>query len=471
MKLISTLFEKKTLTTLAAALLMFSATTSFGQVSLVCTSPTSTIYGLDGNGEIYPIKTANAKTGTIVKNSTYPGQTPASANGIGYNTFNGKFYYFKRNTTSAPQEFVSFDPTLNVVTTLANSTATDDIHTGCINFNGTGYYTTDIQGTLSYYNIATNTWTLITSKIVDQGGNNISTLIKTQSAGDMAIDGLGNIWLLTSSSANYGLYKIPAPLPTTPVAQLNVIRIINPTATTPTGNSFAGIAFGTSGQMYMSTKNDNRLYVMTTINALTFIGIFDKSDVGNDLTSCSFPTSILPVTWESFDVSVQNNNNVTLNWDVIEYQDKGFYVQHSMNGTDWEDLAFIPAKNNSESVQSYSYSHINNLNGKQYYRIKQVDLDDRSSFSEVRTITLKNDQQNITVFPNPATDHIRIVGNSSNDNLAKAQIFDLSGKMLIEQKLLTGSNTISINKLPVGAYIVRVESNNGTAYNQKIIKQ
>jgi Secretion system C-terminal sorting domain len=472
MKLISTLFENKTLKTLTATFFVLMCGASHGQVSVVCTSPTTVAYGLTSNGEIYEINNTTGATIRVIKNNTYAGNSPSSSNGIGYNSFNSKFYYFKRNVTATPEEFVSFTPATNTVSILAKSTCTADIHTGCISFDGSGYYTVDIQGTLHYYNIALNKWTFITSKIVDQNGNNITNLIKTQqSAGDMAIDGLGNMWILTSSNTNYGLYKFPANLPTTAVAQVNVVCWINPTAVTPTGNSFAGIAFKPNGQILMTTRGDDKLYLLQNISTLTFIGNLTTSDVGNDLTACVFPAGILSVTWQSFDIAVQKNNNIVLIWKVIEYQSKGFYVQQSINGSDWEDIVFIPSKNDPSVTQNYSYSHTNNLNGKQYYRIKQVDIDERISYSEIKSITLKNNMQNITVFPNPATDHIRVISNSGNDNLSKAKIFDLSDRIIAEKKLQSNSNMIMINELPTGTYIIRVETDSGVVYNQKIVKQ
>jgi hypothetical protein len=470
MKLISTLFESKSLKMAALSLLVFGYSVSYGQVSAVCTNPTNVAYGLTGNGEIYEIDATTGATLRTIKNNTYSGNSPKSANGIGYNSFNSKFYYFKRNVTSgSPQEFVSFTPATNTVTMLAASTATNDIHTGCVSYDGSGYYTVDILGTLHYYNIASNTWTFITSKIVDQNGNNVTNIIKTQNAGDMAIDGIGNMWILTSSNTNYGLYKFPANLPTTPVAQVNVVCWINPTAVTPTGNSFAGIAFKPNGQILMSTKNDNKLYLLQNLNTMTFIGNLTTSDVGNDLTACVFPAGILPVTWKDFQVTVQKGNLVSLTWDVIEYYNKGFYVQHSVNGSDWDDMGFVQAKNDPSTIQEYSYSHINTANGKQYYRIKQVDMDDRVSYSEIKTVTLKNDNQEISVFPNPVSDQVRIVSNNGA-SLSRARIFDLSGKLVTERSLQY-SNLVSVHELPTGTYIIRVESNTGTISSQKIVKQ
>jgi hypothetical protein len=289
----------------------------------------------------------------------------------------------------------------------------------------------------------------------------------------MAIDGLGNMWLLTSSNTNYGLYKFPANLPTVPVAQVTVVRWIDPTASTPTGNSFAGIAFKPNGQILMSTKNDNKLYLLQTSTVLTFVGNLTTSDVGNDLTACSFPAGILPVTWKKLEATVQNNNQVVLNWEVLtEYENKGFYIQHSTNGKDWEDVAFVTAKNNYDAIDRYTYSHINNLNGQQYYRIKQVDLDNKSAYSEVVSVNLKNDTQPIAIWPNPATDQVHVASNTAGTSVfTRAQVFDLSGRMFMEVSMQANKNMIYVGKLPSGTYLVKVFAENGASYSQKIVRQ
>ena len=418
---------------------------------------------------IYEVNVNTGATGAVIKNGTYSGNSPSSANGLGYNFINGKFYYFKRNVTRSPQEFVSFNPLTNTVSILASSAATNDIHTGCVNHDGTGYYTVDVDGNLHYYKIATNTWTKITGTIVDQYGNDVDLVIRNQNAGDMAIDGYGHIWLLTASNSNYALYKFPVPMPTTAQASITVTQVIPPTTSTPTGKSFAGIAFSPTGQIYMATKSGNKFYKMNDDHSFTFIGNLGTSDVGNDLTSCNFPMGILPVTWVSFNASVQGSKMVKLDWEVAQENNKGFYVQYSVNGENWQDVAFVAAKNGA--LQSYSYTHINQLSGKQYYRVKQVDMNDKESYSPIKTVTLNNEKQTISIWPNPATDQVRIQ-NNGNTIFSKAQVFDLSGRMVSEKRLdPSGINTISVSSLPKGIYIVKVQGSDGTSYNEKINKQ
>lgn len=443
------------------------------QVSTVCTNPNNFIYGLTSNGEIYSVNVNNGNT-TVVKNNTYPGNSPNRANGMGYNYVNKKFYYFKRNVGSTPVEFVSFEPATNTVQVLSTTTTcTNEVHTGSVNYAGTGYYTIDTDGKLSYFNLLTNTWTLITSTIVDQFGNDVDAVIRTQDAGDMAMDGWGAIYLVTSSNANWGLYKFKAPLPTAPVASITVTRIVPPTATTPTGNSFAGIAFAAGGQIYMGTRSDNRLYRLNTNFTLTFMGTFGTNEVGNDLTSCNFPFLVLPVEWKSFDATVQNNNKVSLKWEVMESNSQGYYVQHSMDGKEWENLVSLTSQSGrSEGLQEYSYSYTNTTNGYQYYRIRQVGLDGQELYSEVKAVFVKNDNQNISIWPNPASEYVRIVSEAGNNAYTKARVFDLSGRLLLEQKMQTSAvNTINISKLPAGTYIVKLDNGNGASYNHKISKQ
>src|SRR5580658_599105 len=139
----------------------------------VCSSPSTTIYGLTAAGVIYPITVATAHVGTAL-NTADAGAN--QSNGIGYNNVNGKFYYFN-SVPDETNQFVSYSPTTNTYATLATFPSTNHVPTGTVNFNGTGYYCSDINGILYYYNIALNTWTTITSKIVDQSGTNVSTTV------------------------------------------------------------------------------------------------------------------------------------------------------------------------------------------------------------------------------------------------------------------------------------------------------
>src|SRR5436190_7579139 len=229
-------------------------------VAQVCSSPAGIVYGMDNSGGIFPINTSTAVVGVRV-NPPYPGNSPAASNAIGYNPGNGRFYYFKRNADQTPQEFVSFNPTTNTYTILANCPTTNNIRTGCVNAQGTGYYCIDAAAGLYFYRFTSNTWKFITSTFIDQFGINVSAIMAARSSGDIAIDGWGDLWFLCSSTTEYGLYYFRGSLPVNPVASLNIIQKVAPTTPTPTGNNFAGIGISPTGQIYLSQSGD-KLYRM-----------------------------------------------------------------------------------------------------------------------------------------------------------------------------------------------------------------
>jgi mRNA-degrading endonuclease HigB of HigAB toxin-antitoxin module len=184
------------------------------------------------------------------------------------------------------------------------------------------------------------------------------------------------------------------------------------------------------------------------------------------------PNDIRRVFWNKFDATLKENNAVVLTWNVTEYNNKSFVVQHSVDGTEWETIALVQSHNSAESMTDYSYTHSNKLGGKQFYRLQDIDVDHGSTgYSPVRTLILKNDKQSVTIWPNPATDQILIANNDNSDMYTKARIFDLAGKVVTERKLNPNVNEIAVNELPSGIYIVKIENIKGASYSQKIVKQ
>jgi hypothetical protein len=432
----------------------------------VCASATN-IFGMDANGNIYPINVSTGAAGTKINTATY--STPGNqANAIGYNIVNSTFYYFQVNPGSgSTQKFISYNTLTNTYATLAASPTTATVHAGCVNFPGTGYYCSDVNGSLYYYNITTNTWITITTKIVDQSNNNVSTIIQTQNSGDMAIDAYNNLWIITSSSSNYALYKIPAGSLTTVQASVTASQIIAPTTATPNGNSFEGIAFNATGQIYMAASDGGFYKLNTTSTALVHIGTLSNTALGNDLASCSYPYSILSVSWASFSVSMNSNSNVSINWGVEDASDvKGFYVERSNDDENWHQLAFVDFK---ENQSKYSFTDANPLQGNNYYRIHEMDYNNDESYSEIKMVAVSSSTK-ISAWPNPARDVVNIQNNGSDNNL-KAQVFDEFGRMVTGASIHQGTNSVNISSLPSGTYIMHVVGNDGVAYNEKIIKR
>jgi hypothetical protein len=401
-------------------------------------------------------------------NPTYPTGS-ASANAIGYNTVNGLFYYFQNENSGSSQIFVSYNPTSNAYTTLANAPITAAVLKGCVSFNGTGYYCLDSNGNLCYYDITSNTWVLVCNSFTDQFGNNVTTSFQNMASGDMAIDALGNLWVVTSTGSVWGLYKIPTPLATSAISSMNVVQLVAPTTATPTGVNFVGIAFDPAGLIYMATNND--LYLLQSNFSLTHLAAFSIPGACGDLTSCNYPFTILPLSFENLNASSNGNHTVSVSWTIAQQRDaKGYNVERSNNGSDWNTVGFVAAQDNNATELNYQYTDANPGTGMIYYRIEAINEQGNESYSAVKTVEIADQSASaIALWPNPAKDIVNIQ-NKSEAN-ATVSIYTQSGSLVRQMQLQPGTASVNISNLSFGAYIVHVSNADGSSFNQKFIKE
>ncbi len=367
----------------------------------------------------------------------------------------------------SPNEFVAFNPVLNSYTLLTPCPATAQVVAACVTPNGLGFYCRDNGGKLFYYNIATTTWTTITSTYFDQSATDITATISgVSTGGDMAFDNSGNLYMLFSNSSKYGLYKLPAAVPTTTQASITLTQIMAPTTATPDGSIIAGIAFSNTGQIYMSTINNN-LYILNNNLTTTLQGALTTPLVGIDLTSCNFPLGVLPVNFVSFTANLYSNNQVNLNWTVAQKGNTQVYqIQESQDGAKWQNVGSIPS-NNFQSVQSYSYNRFMAQAGNHFYRICEIDINGQVYYSETRMVKTGN-SSSISFWPNPASNNLMI--QNSQAKAVKLRIFDPLGRSVQEHTIQPGTYTIDISGLPKSTYMISV-LNNEESLSMKFIKE
>ncbi|MEO8823990.1 MAG: T9SS type A sorting domain-containing protein [Ginsengibacter sp.] len=436
----------------------------------VCSDPFNVIYGINQRGNIVPINVNTASVGSALTSSDdadFPGNT-YNSNSIGLNIQTSTFYYFQKNSSSN-QKFVSYNTKTKTYKTLANSPISGSDVRGCVTADGTGYYCLDGSHTLCYYNIAKDKWTKIGSNLFDQNDKDLSSTLDDMGSGDIAIDGVGRLWIVVASSSKWGIYMMDAPLPTTSQSYLLLNERVAPTQPTPTNDPFGGIAYNASGQMYMSTQNN--LYLLNDDLSISHIGAFSTSGVGADLTSCNFPFSVLGFTWKDFTASLPNNNWVKLAWDLNQgINNLGYHIERSNDGQSWKEIGFL---NNipSGGTASYTFLDKNPENGMNYYRIQASGFDEKTRYSKTIAQNIK-DQRNLRIWPVPASSFINIEtsGRAASTN-AIIRIINPIGQVIISSPLHAGTNKVNIEKLHPGIYIARIKLANGSLINKEIIKE
>lgn len=178
-------------------------------------------------------------------------------------------------------------------------------------------------------------------------------------------------------------------------------------------------------------------------------------------------TTVLPVKLVSFVGTKEANSNL-LTWvTASETNNLGFEIQRKASATTWETLGFVKAEG---KPATYKFTDANPV-ATSYYRLRQLDNDNTESFSNIVAVK-QNLNAKLNVSPNPATDfvNVSIPNDGVSSSSSTANVFDLSGKKVISQINNSASFKIDVTSLKKGTYIISLE-NNGSTFNQKLIKQ
>lgn len=250
-------------------------------------------------------------------------------------------------------------------------------------------------------------------------------------------------------------------------------------------------AINSEGREYdgIDTTAKNVMFSVTNLNVSQYqirVGVDNRSGsvVSRQRSSYHKPfllsliSSTLPLKMNFFSAAL-NNNRVDLKWQTLnEVNVNYFQAERSTDGINFSPIAMVFAIGNSTDKSDYScFDNISTLNaGMIYYRLRTVDNDGKTGFSEIRVIRIGKSGGNtvgILTYPNPATSDIRVTIPAAWQNKRMVyEIINLGGQSVIRTESAGSSQTetINVSKLAPGMYFVKV-SCEGQVAQQKIVKQ
>jgi endonuclease I len=181
--------------------------------------------------------------------------------------------------------------------------------------------------------------------------------------------------------------------------------------------------------------------------------------------------SALPVTLRTFE-GIYKNNMTFLDWRVEEEKDLSYYeVQRSLDGKTFTKIGMIKAA----YQHNYRFEDpMNNpLSNRYYYRLKMMDLDGSYDYSKVISIEVTNRKYVFNLFPNPATKEVNLTFGENINTPVIISVTDMLGKVWLQQNFsnTTELNTLNINTLPMGNYIVQSSVNGSVSYQRLVVTQ
>ncbi len=211
-------------------------------------------------------------------------------------------------------------------------------------------------------------------------------------------------------------------------------------------NSWANVV----GIRYSLVLQANGLTYNTTGQAARNTLISSKQwTINGDVYDANCGTTV-PVSLVSFDIS-KNDQAVILQWKTaVENNNKGFYVERGSNGDNFEELYFVPAKG---SNSAYSYTDTKPLEGKNYYRLKQADINGAATYHEIKSIDFTRKAKEVSLYPNPVSGGLLNILHSQN---AVIVIVNSAGQT-VKRISTNGTVTqVNVSSLPAGLYFAVV---------------
>ncbi len=167
----------------------------------------------------------------------------------------------------------------------------------------------------------------------------------------------------------------------------------------------------------------------------------------------------LPVELSVFSAMMEEDY-VLLEWQTeSELNNAYFMVQRSADGERFEDLYEVAGAGTTVEPQYYYHIDEMPLAGKSYYRLKQVDFDGTSSYSDIKVIE-NNNYSDVSIFPNPVKASFTLEINTPRDENLSIEIFDVAGHRLHfeNQMVQEGNNQLSFDSqhLAHGIYFMKI---------------
>lgn len=180
--------------------------------------------------------------------------------------------------------------------------------------------------------------------------------------------------------------------------------------------------------------------------------------------TCSSP---LPVQLVSFGATA-GEKDILVRWSVASQMNLVYFrVEKSIDALSFAELTTINADGNSTSLKDYFTNDNFPVNGKNYYRLAQVDINGKTTYSQTVLVEFKLKESDINIFPNPAKAFFTV--SVSDEVVFDLSVTDMEGKLYANFSQLSGKARIESRNFPAGIYLLKIISLNKVFYKKVVI--
>ncbi len=170
----------------------------------------------------------------------------------------------------------------------------------------------------------------------------------------------------------------------------------------------------------------------------------------------------LPVNFLNFQAT-PNAANVSLQWQVTNEAGANYYVaERSVDGITFSTIGQVAAYKNNALMNTYNLLDQNPVAGKNYYRVRIINQDGTSEYSEIRVVTFGKDNV-IKIYPNPVKSVLNVSIPSAGKTITLI-LTNAAGQQMMQTSVL-GSTQLNMGQYATGIYYLQVkDGTNSTVF-------
>ncbi len=167
-------------------------------------------------------------------------------------------------------------------------------------------------------------------------------------------------------------------------------------------------------------------------------------------------------------------DGVHLSWETAsEFDNSHFDVMRSFDGLDFEAIGRVDGVGTTQAKQNYIYtdnSAAAKMNKNLFYQLKQIDYSGTYEFSNIIQVKGQFDNTKIVIGPNPVVSFLHVDIDPWSDYSHSVEITDFKGNLISSKPLESAHNTLDLQSLPGGVYLVSVLREGVVVKVEKVVK-
>ncbi len=205
--------------------------------------------------------------------------------------------------------------------------------------------------------------------------------------------------------------------------------------------------------------------------------VTNTSAYGKEVWVANVPADIgLPLRFLDIDAKLVNDDGL-ITWQTADEINAGhFEIERSTDGIRFHSIGWTQARN-QPGTNTYHFTDAGAGSqgpGTIYYRIREVDADNSSAYSDIALIRTTAKADRFMVYPNPVDRQIGIRTSMNSDKQVSWELVNASGAIMKKGSVVLHAGndgwSIDVSEAAPGTYVLRLSSDSG-AKTLKIIKR